>query len=244
MPSRRRPRASRAQATTRGGWASTGTSADRRASIDAAPGAKAARTRQVLLDAARAVFARHGYVAATVDHIVSEAGVARGSFYTYFESKTQIFGQLSALIDKQIERNVVSFDRGPSGDPIANLETSNRNYLAVVSELADVYRLVDQVAVHDETVRSARLRSRQQHVARVEKAIRRWQARGWADPEIDARITAAALVAMQSGFAQWLYLGGASYGEDEAAATLTGIWIKACGLTPPSPSEEPPRSAG
>ncbi len=230
MPSPPAPGRPDGEGTTRGGWVPTGTGADRRAAVVASPGAKATRTRRRLLDAARVVFARHGYLDTTVDHIVAEAGLARGSLYTYFESKVDLFRHLAAIIDEQVEHDVVSFPRRGTSDPIVNLEISNRNYLAVVQANADLYRLVDQVAAYDDEVRKARLRSRQRHVARVASTIRRWQARGLADPDVDAGTTAAALVSMLSGSAQWLYVGGDSADEDQAVATLTTIWIKACGL--------------
>jgi AcrR family transcriptional regulator len=221
---------------TRGGWTPTGTAADRRASVVAAPGNKATRTRQRLLDAARAVFEQRGYLDTTVDHIVTAAGVARGSFYTYFESKTHVFRHLAASIDQRVERDVVSFDRPRGGDPVTNLLVSTRNYLAVVRENADLYRLIEQVAAYDDEVRKARLASRQRHVGRVAASIRRWQARGLADAGIDAATTAAALVSMLSGTAQWMYVGGDTLDEEDAAVALTRAWVRTCGLR--SPNEE------
>jgi AcrR family transcriptional regulator len=47
--------------------------------------------RQQLIAAAATVFAAKGYRAAGVTDIVTAAGVARGTFYLYFESKAQIF---------------------------------------------------------------------------------------------------------------------------------------------------------
>lgn len=47
--------------------------------------------RHLLLAAARHVFAARGYHAANVSHIIDEAGVARGTFYNYFESKRAVF---------------------------------------------------------------------------------------------------------------------------------------------------------
>ncbi len=44
-----------------------------------------------ILDAARGVFARHGFQAATVDEIAEAAGVAKGTVYLYFPSKRDIF---------------------------------------------------------------------------------------------------------------------------------------------------------
>ena len=53
--------------------------------------------RQHILAASRDVFAKLGYHAATIDDVVAEAGVARGTFYLYFEDKRAV---LSDLIDR------------------------------------------------------------------------------------------------------------------------------------------------
>jgi AcrR family transcriptional regulator len=50
--------------------------------------------RHLLLGSARHVFAARGYHAANVSHIIEEAGVARGTFYNYFESKRAVFQEV------------------------------------------------------------------------------------------------------------------------------------------------------
>lgn len=50
--------------------------------------------REGLLAAAIEVFLQHGYNAAKVSDIVAAAGVAQGTFYLYFRSKTAIFQTL------------------------------------------------------------------------------------------------------------------------------------------------------
>lgn len=53
-----------------------------------------------MLKAARSVFARKGYKAATVEDILREAHIARGTFYRYFPNKRQVFFDLfSELLD-------------------------------------------------------------------------------------------------------------------------------------------------
>lgn len=47
--------------------------------------------RERVLAAAAEVFARHGYQAASVDHIVSSARIGVGSFYALFDSKEACF---------------------------------------------------------------------------------------------------------------------------------------------------------
>ncbi|WP_019833590.1 TetR/AcrR family transcriptional regulator [Sphingomonas sp. PR090111-T3T-6A] len=50
-----------------------------------------AATREKLLAAARANFARHGYDAASVDRIADEAGFSKGAVYSNFRSKEDLF---------------------------------------------------------------------------------------------------------------------------------------------------------
>jgi len=52
--------------------------------------------RQQILDASIRVIARKGYRASSISDMVFEAGVARGTFYLYFDSKEEIF---KAILD-------------------------------------------------------------------------------------------------------------------------------------------------
>lgn len=56
--------------------------------------ARGRRTREKLLQAAETEFGEKGYHEATVSGITYRAGVALGTFYTYFESKEEIFQAL------------------------------------------------------------------------------------------------------------------------------------------------------
>jgi AcrR family transcriptional regulator len=50
--------------------------------------------RQQILANACAVFAKRGYHAAKIDDIVAAAGIARGTFYLYFDDKRSIFEEI------------------------------------------------------------------------------------------------------------------------------------------------------
>jgi AcrR family transcriptional regulator len=47
--------------------------------------------RAEIVDAARTVFARKGFAQGIMDEIAKEAGVAKGTLYLYFRSKTEIY---------------------------------------------------------------------------------------------------------------------------------------------------------
>jgi len=219
---------------TRGGQIPSGISVQRRNQTGVIQGeGKAQRTRDRILQAARTVFARYGYQDATVEHVVREAGVARGSFYTYFSSKHDLFRHLAGVIDHSIAEEVVKTDALRKSNPIENLSISNQVYLAVVKRNYDLYVLVDGVASFDQSVRDARLASRQKHIDRVTKKIQQWQAMGWADPDVNAELAAALLVSMTATFSRWLYVDQSRFDEDEALDYLNNIWISTCKLAEP-----------
>ena len=49
------------------------------------------RRPQEVLDAARRIFSRLGYAAASVEEIAKEAGMAKGTIYVHFKSKEEVF---------------------------------------------------------------------------------------------------------------------------------------------------------
>jgi AcrR family transcriptional regulator len=58
------------------------------------------QTRDRLLDAAAAVFARRGFETATLDEVAAAAGYTKGAVYSNFASKTDL---LIALIERRVE---------------------------------------------------------------------------------------------------------------------------------------------
>ena len=60
---------------------------------------KKARTRAQLIDAAATVFARRGYMAASLDEVAEEAGLTKGAVYSNFDSKEDLF---EAVIDDRL----------------------------------------------------------------------------------------------------------------------------------------------
>lgn len=64
--------------------------------------------RQQILDHARDVFARRGYHAAKIEDIVLAAGIARGTFYLYFQDKRAIFEE---IVDRVIAKLAMSIMR-------------------------------------------------------------------------------------------------------------------------------------
>jgi AcrR family transcriptional regulator len=60
-----------------------------------------AQNRELILDAARRVFAERGFAVSTVRDVIGATGLASGTFYNYFKSKEEVFQAIrdeSALV--------------------------------------------------------------------------------------------------------------------------------------------------
>lgn len=64
--------------------------------------------KQFILDTAAKVFASNGYHNTTVKDIVDEATISVGSFYFYFKSKEDLFGELYTSIAEKFRANTMS----------------------------------------------------------------------------------------------------------------------------------------
>ena len=72
---------------------------------------KKARTRAQLIDAAAAVFARRGFVAASLDEVAEEAGLTKGAVYSNFDSKEDLFeAVLDERFDKPLQQEVEAIE--------------------------------------------------------------------------------------------------------------------------------------
>lgn len=96
--------------------------------VDEKTDRKAARRQQILTHA-REIFARSGYHAAKIDDIVHAAGVARGTFYLYFEDKRAIFEE---IVDRALARVGVAIERVDVERPIAEQVRGNIRRLVEV----------------------------------------------------------------------------------------------------------------
>jgi len=92
--------------------------------------------RQQILSVAREVFAKRGYHQTTIDDIVAQAGLARGTFYLYFEDKRAVF---SDLVDRFAGQISVAIVRIVTDDPGRSVvEQVRENIRAIIgTSLAD-----------------------------------------------------------------------------------------------------------
>jgi len=203
--------------------------------------ARGVRTREALVRAAREVFERDGFLEARIADIAAAAGVATGSFYTYFASKEDAF---AAVIDEVSEEMLHPRLRelADRDDPVSVIEATNRSYLVAYRRNARLMALMEQVAQIDDQFLRARLRRVRAFTDRNADAIAQLQRRGLADPELDPRLAAEALSAMVGRVAYFRYVHRFNNASvDSLAKTLTRLWAGALGI-PIAPARRAKRS--
>lgn len=159
------------------------------------------RTR--LLDAAAAVFADHGYRAATVDQIVAAAELSKGTFYWNFSSKEELF---EALLDERLDRPVRGLmeltRRAPADQPTASdVSAGLESLLADERELLLLAHEYWMAAVRDEEV-ARRYRRRQAALRDVlADALAARHAKTGVPLSVPAQSLATAFLALAEGLA-------------------------------------------
>jgi AcrR family transcriptional regulator len=197
-----------------------------------APPSKGSPARRALLmDAAIRVLDKKNILDATVDDIVQEAGVARGTFYIYFKDKYDILMALSRRLNEQLfSESHLQLDRHTP--PYERIRVSLRSVLAAWEQHGGLYRSLTQMALGRPDFLELNQRNRAMYIQRIRRDIERSIARGHARP-INAAVAAKALAAMMDWICLlWFGLGEEPYPDatqdlDAVADSLAQLWYRA-----------------
>jgi AcrR family transcriptional regulator len=184
--------------------------------------------RAQILDASRQVFAERGFHRASVSDIIAAAGVARGTFYNYFESKRAVFRAVLEDVMDAVAGAVLPIDISAS---IPQQVEDNLDRLVVaLTEHGDVARVLFAEAAGIDDEGEAALRSFYRAATdRIRTALTLGQSLGVVR-EGDTQMMARLLLGMirEPVFQAWLY------GEDldtrglvaELALTVKGGMLR------------------
>lgn len=106
------------------------------------------RTRRALLDAAAAEFGEKGFHDASISGITTRAGVALGSFYTWFDSKDALFRALVSDMSDQVRDHVAPAIRA-AADGLAAERAGLVEFLRFVRAHQEIYRIIDEAEFVD-----------------------------------------------------------------------------------------------
>ena len=106
------------------------------------------RRRRELLDVALRVFSERGYHETRIADLIEAAGVARGTFYLYFESKNAIFHELLDELLVRIRGSIVGVDLREGAAPLREqLIATLERVLAVFEQSPELTSFVLRAAV-------------------------------------------------------------------------------------------------
>lgn len=132
---------------------------------------KGLRTRQQILDGARAVFGRDGFVNARMVDVATEAGISLGGLYRYFANKEDLFEQLIADVHEELYTSSRAQRASLADSPFEALREANLAYLTHYSAHRDVMRALVEAAAVDPHFRQIWWAMRSRHAARFTQAV-------------------------------------------------------------------------
>ncbi|MEU2183889.1 TetR/AcrR family transcriptional regulator [Streptomyces thermolilacinus] len=157
-------------------------------------------TRTKLYEAAVTLIAEQGFSATTVDEIAERAGVAKGTVYYNFKSKTELFEELLrhgvGLLTASL-RTAADETAARGGTRVEALDAMIRAGLVFIDRYPAFTQLyVAELWRTNRAWQSTLLVVRQEAVAVVETVLREAVANGEVSEDIDVSLSAAALVGM------------------------------------------------
>jgi AcrR family transcriptional regulator len=183
-----------------------------------------AERRQQILEKARDVFAKHGYHAAKIDDIVAAAGIARGTFYLYFEDKRAIFEE---IVDRTFARLGMSIVRVDTENPNRSVADQIReNIRAIVHALLEdpaTTKILLSDAVGLDPAFDRKLISFYEETGKLlESSLADGQARGIVAPG-DARMYAIMTLGAMKEIMYQVTMRGLAYPEDRIVEEIYGF---------------------
>lgn len=113
-------------------------------SADKAPRtARGEKTLRRLLEAAALEFGERGFHEAAITGITARAGVALGTFYTYFTSKEELFRALVADMSAAVRSHVAEAVRG-APDRLAAERIGLAAFITFVRGHRELYRIIEE----------------------------------------------------------------------------------------------------
>ncbi|MDE2411639.1 MAG: TetR/AcrR family transcriptional regulator [Sphingomonadales bacterium] len=102
------------------------------------------RTQRAILDAAAAEFGEKGFHDSSIVSITIRAGVALGSFYTYFESKEALFKALVQDMSGRVRDQVAPVLTAHQGGAVEAEGAALEAFLRFAREHKEIYRIIDE----------------------------------------------------------------------------------------------------
>lgn len=198
---------------------------------------KGVRTRARLLQAAKEIFERDGFLDARISDIAERAGLSHGSFYHYFDSKEEVFREVAEAVEDSLTEPMygVVLDPNSHATPQERIREAIRRHLESYRREAKIMGVIEQVSRYDEQVGALRMERHKRYNQVVAGSIKQLQEHGLVDPQLDPKIAAFIIGSMTVRFPElWLVQGWVNCSFEKGVDQLSRAFINALGLHDPA----------
>lgn len=177
-----------------------------------------------IVEAATLLFEQKGYRGTTLDDIARKAGMAKPTVYQHVGSKAELLETIFGRVLDRMDENFAKLER--VDDPLVQIATFVRSYVASVIELQPYYRIFFDESRELPARTRRRFRSwSQQMTDRMVRLLTRAQDDGVVRAEVDPRLVVYLVVGMISSMSRWYRPGAWSTDQivDQLALVLGNV---------------------
>jgi AcrR family transcriptional regulator len=189
--------------------------------------AKAQRTRQKILQAAREVFAEKGFAKATAEEISTKAGVGYGTFYLYFADKRQALHTILSEVDDQLyELRSPEVSTGIGLGALAPIKTTISGFFESFKTNADILKICHELSATDPDFREQHNKVRARLVNRMKEHILKGLEFG-NTRNVDPEIASIALAGLIETIAIEWFFNNKPWDKDKVVQTVAKLYYNA-----------------
>lgn len=158
--------------------------------------------RSHILDCAKELFALNGYHNTSINDIIKKAGIARGTFYLYFDSKRTVFSEILESVVRSVTSGLRPIKTGPNigmDSVLSQLRINLSHALGPVFNDLCLAKLISSQAESLDSEVTGKVTAFYKHIIDwLEESLEEGQELGIVRP-LNSRITAVAFVGMLRG---------------------------------------------
>jgi TetR/AcrR family transcriptional repressor of nem operon len=113
------------------------------------------QVRQKIIQSALQLFNRHGFTAASIDDIMAGAGMTRGGFYSYFQSKSELYAEAISCFVTEKQEVIANSDKASDRAITLLRDYLSSQHFENVETSCPLIGLPNDVSRNDQSVREA-----------------------------------------------------------------------------------------
>ncbi len=113
------------------------------------------QVRQKIIQSALHLFNRHGFTAASIDDIMAGAGMTRGGFYSYFQSKSELYAEAISCFVTEKQEIFAKGEKAPDRAIKLLSDYLSRRHYEDLETSCPLIGLPNDVSRSDQSVRQA-----------------------------------------------------------------------------------------